>query len=162
MEDYLVRPIEPRDIERVLGIITRNDEADEEVARRFFKDYFSKASDDPRRGSHFVVESDEELFAVGGYMVSEDTGEFWVGFLFVDPYYQGQRLGTTLLEKISTEVMALGGERLLVTVGEEDIPAQTVRFYEVNGFEMIELDETPPVLIDPDYRTYRKLFADKP
>ena len=134
MDDFHIRPIEPRDVERAVGIVTRHDETDGDKAKEFFSAYFGDSDRFPYPGRHYVLETDDDLVAVGGYVRARETQEHWIGFLFVDPYYQGQGIGTHLLKRIVGDLRKEKIKHLYVTVDEEDIPLQTVRFYEVNGF----------------------------
>lgn len=156
MDDPLIRPMEPRDTERVLGIISRTDEMDEEEAREFFKRYFDEEDPERRGGVHYVVEWSSELVAVGGYLKVNDTQEYWLGFLFVDPYYQGQGLGTRILRHIIEDLRKDGANELLAPLEPEDIPSQVVRFYEVNGFRRGTIGGSPPVLGRPRTIVYRR------
>ncbi len=140
MDDCHIRPIEHRDLERVLGIVTRNDEEDEDAAREFFREYFQVEERDPKTGFHYVIGGEEDLFGVGGYVPSETEGKYWIGWVFVDPYYQSQGLGTRLLSKIEEDLLELGANELCVRVKNRDIARELVRFYEVNGFVSQAMD----------------------
>lgn len=135
MDPYHIRLAEARDVERVLGIISRHDEDDEEEAREFFRNYCEQPDDTPESGRYFVLEVEDDLVGVGGYIPSGGTGEYWIGYLYIDPYYQGQGLGTWLLNTICDTIKAIGAERVFVEVDVNDIPSQALRFYEVNGFK---------------------------
>ncbi|RJO72432.1 MAG: N-acetyltransferase [Myxococcales bacterium] len=157
--EYLIRAIEPKDLERVLGIITRHKEEMEDTARDFFRIYFDSSAQEPRQGRHYVVETEDDLVAVGGFIGFAEPGYHWVGFLYVDPYFQGQGIGTRLLERIAGEVSALGARQLLVSIDPDDIPTQTVRFYEVNGFaSAIIPDASPPLPAKPSAQVWRKML----
>jgi len=149
VDDYLIRPMEPKDLERVLGIISRHDESDENEAREFFRDYYNNSPVDPAKCRHYVVEIEDDLVGVGGYIVPENRDEFEIAFLFVDPYYQGQKLGTRLLKRVCNDVRSLGAEHLLVPIDPEDIPSQAIKFYEINGFSPIK-----PGAIDTKTKIY--------
>lgn len=138
MDDYLLRPMEPKDLERVLGIISRHDESEEDEARDFFKNYYDSNPEKNENCRYYVIEVEDDLVAVGGYILPENKKEFEIGFLFVDPYYQGQKLGTRLLNRICKDVRSLGAMQLLVSIDPEDIPRQAIKFYEVNGFAPVD------------------------
>ena len=144
MDDYFLRPAEEKDIERVLGIISNHDLDEEKTARSFLEDYFSGKSDDDS-GCHYVLESENEVVAVGGYTFNLKQGEYWVGLLYVDPYYRGQGLGNMLLEKIIDDVKKLGSSRILVSVDEEDLKDPAIHFYTSKKFESTDLKLKPPL-----------------
>jgi len=144
MDDYFLRPAEEKDIERVLGIISNHDLDEEKSARSFLEDYFND-SHDKSKGLHYVLESASEVVAVGGYMHDEAQKDYWVGLLYVDPYYRGQGLGNRLLEKVIEDVKRLGSNRILVSVDEEDINDPAIRFYTGKKFENTGLKLDPPL-----------------
>jgi GNAT superfamily N-acetyltransferase len=148
--------MEPRDTERVLGIISRTDEIDEDEAREFFKRYFDDSGSDQSGGIHYVVQWEEELVGVGGYLCDATTQEYWLGFLFIDPYFQGHGLGTLLLQHIQGELKGLGANSILAPLEPEDIPSQIVQFYEVNGFRRDRAVGKPPVMQRPKTIVFRK------
>ncbi len=156
MEDYLIRPVEPRDVERVIGIISRHDESEGELARDYLDAYFQDPLTAREYGRHYVVELDEEIVAVGGYLCEPVRGEFWVGFLVVDPYYQGQGIGSLLLERFDADVRSLDGAALHVAVPESDVLKRSARFYEVNGFNRCDDVLAPPLPMKSGGQIYRK------
>lgn len=160
MDDYLIRPIEARDIERAIGIITINDEDDLQEATEFFRVYCTEDQAE-ERGTHFVVESEErELVATGGWVQAlDDEKTCWIGHLFVDPYYQGQGIGSMLLSYVLNDIQERAKVRVLVAVEEEDIVEGRVRFYEVHGFRQTDIKANPPVLPPKEaFRIYEKTF----
>ena len=160
MDDCHIRLIEPRDVERVLGIITRHDESEEDDARDFFKRCFDSNHNPPSNSRHYVIELEDEPIGVGGYVFVAEKNEYWVGFLYVDTYYQGQGLGSLLLERICLDVRKLGADSIYVGIEGKDIPTQMVGFYEVNGFAPTDQSGGSSVPPTVDYKVYRKPLGD--
>jgi len=144
MDDYFLRPAEEKDIERMLGIISNHGPDEEKSAQSFLEEYFS-SKPERKNGFHYVLESGNEVVAVGGYMRDPQQGEYWVGLLYVDPYYRGQGLGNKLLEKVIEDVKELGSKRILVSLDEEDIKDPAIRFYTGKEFENTGLKLNPPL-----------------
>ncbi len=160
MADYILRPAEERDLERVLGIISIHDEAQEQVARRFLKDYFHNKPD-PSEAMHYVLEAQGEVVAVGGYIVDKQENICWIGLLYVDPYYRGQGLGTQLLNRVTQDTKKLGHDRLFVSVDQEDYSDTVIRFYTGNKFSNSSHCIKPPLEPIQQQHTFCRKIDDK-
>ncbi len=158
MDDYFIRPIEPKDLERALGIISRHDENDEDVAREFFRLYFEQDEIDPLNGQHYVLEWEGDLVAIGGYISTSQSASYWVGFLFVDPYFRGHKLGTALLHRVIKDIQSMGASELRVGISPDAISSNAVKFYQINGFERSDLNDPPPHPYYEHTVVYRRLL----
>ena len=131
-----LRPMEESDVDEVVRIIRLHDSDDARHARRFFNEGlpFSGA---PEQGHLVCVEPDEErVVGVSGWGadLGEGEGIYWLGWTYVNPWWQGRGAGRLLFDAVLARVRELGGRKLFVATSSLEAYSAAVRFYERNGF----------------------------
>jgi ribosomal protein S18 acetylase RimI-like enzyme len=97
-------------------------------AVQFFKDFHSgvKIIERHQTGEILVVEKDGKVIATGSIVGADILG------VFVDPEFQHQGYGKSLMQELEKEAIANGIERIVLSVS---LPSR--RFYEILGYEII-------------------------
>lgn len=140
--DTRIRLLEPDDVDEVLRIIRLHDTDDYKAARRTFEHYpFDDAHAD---SAYFVAfapserdgETDERLVGVSGYWADNSEAEriFWLDWTYVNPFFQGRGLGSTLLECVLETVAELDARKLYVATSSLPKYEAAVGLYEKHGF----------------------------
>ncbi|MGG4492556.1 GNAT family acetyltransferase [Brevibacillus reuszeri] len=85
----------------------------------------------------FLVAKSESGKIVGAVMGSYDGRRGWVNHLAVDPDYQGQDLGSRLMQELETRLSTLGCEKINLLIEPSNSRVQA--FYGRLGFTADEL-----------------------
>ena len=131
MDNYNLRMMQISDVDAVVALIERNEPDDAPLARQFFKRFFEKYETEHEYARHYILEENHNIVAVGGWENKdpETMDVFWIGWMFVDPYYQGHGLGSRLLGQVERDVTAKNGRKLYVEVSAADMENQANRFF---------------------------------
>jgi RimJ/RimL family protein N-acetyltransferase len=131
-----LRVMRPDDIDEVLRIIRLHDTDDYRAARQVFESASFDADED--LSAHFVALDPEERRVVGvsGYYVDdlEAEGIYWLGWTYVNPYFQGQGHGLRLVRAIAHTVAQLGARKLYLSTSSHPSYEEARGFYERFGF----------------------------
>jgi ribosomal protein S18 acetylase RimI-like enzyme len=97
-------------------------------AVQFFKDFHSgvKIIERHQTGEILVVEKDGKVIATGSIVGADILG------VFVDPEFQHQGYGTSLMQELEKKAIVNGIEMVVLSVS---LPSR--RFYEILGYEII-------------------------
>lgn len=135
-----IRPVDPRDRERINDILVATARfTDEEVTCAM--ELVDSALQHPEKGDYLVhvVESPDKT--VQGYVCFGATpltdGVFDLYWIAVDPRQQGQGFGQVLLRFVETEVRNSSGRMLLIETSSKESYGPTLRFYEQSGYAEI-------------------------
>ena len=142
--DMKIRPVEPKDRERIHQILVA-------VARftpdevKAAVDLVDQALDNPEKGEYIVHVLEEPDSGpkkmVQGYTCYGPTpltdGVFDLYWIAVDPKRQGQGLGQLLLRFVENEVRRQRGRMLLIETSSKESYGPTLRFYQQSGYAEI-------------------------
>ena len=137
-----VRPVEPRDRERILEILVATARFTEEEVRCAIE-LVDQALTQPEKGDYLVhvLEGPEGEAPVQGYTCHGATpltdGVFDLYWIAVDPNRQGQGYGQVLLRFVENEVKKEKGRMLLIETSSKESYSSTLRFYEKSGYDEI-------------------------
>ncbi len=139
-----IRPIEPRDRERIRQILIATNRFTEDDIRSACE-LVSSAIDDPGKGEYVVHVLEEPDSGpkkmVQGYVCYGPTpqteGVFDLYWIAVDPRQQGLGFGQLLLRFVENEVRRQRGRMLLIETRSKESYAPTLRFYQRSGYEEI-------------------------
>jgi len=134
-----IRPIEPRDRERLFEIVTAvGNFTPEEVA--IAMEVIDEGLAGAGRGDYFlnVLEAGERVI---GYECHGPTpltdGTYDLYWIAVDPTAQGAGRGRALLGHAEADVRARRGRLLLIETSAQESYAATKRFYERSGYPLV-------------------------
>ena len=139
-----IRPVEPRDRDRIHEILVATARfTDEEV--RCAMELVDSALEHPEKGEYLVHVIDAPDSGprrmVQGYVCFGATpltdGVFDLYWIAVDPSQQGQGLGQLLLRFVENDVRRQSGRMLLIETSSKATYAPTLRFYERSGYDEI-------------------------
>jgi ribosomal protein S18 acetylase RimI-like enzyme len=136
-----IRPIEPRDRERILEIVTATGNfTPVEIATAM--EVVDEALADPAhpRGDYRAFVLEDERSHVAGYECHGPTplteGTYDLYWIAVDPACQGSGFGRALLAFAEQDVRATGGRLLLIETSSQESYGDTIRFYEKSGYPL--------------------------
>ncbi|MED1725594.1 GNAT family acetyltransferase [Brevibacillus parabrevis] len=118
----------------------------EEVVELWQRAGLALSRSDSLEGLRYKLERDPELFLVaiseagqlaGAVMGSYDGRRGWVNHLAVDPAYQGQALGSRLMQELERRLANVGCEKINLLIEPENSGVQA--FYRQLGFAADEL-----------------------
>jgi ribosomal protein S18 acetylase RimI-like enzyme len=134
-----IRPIEPRDRERIHEILVGVARFTEEEVRCAME-LVDQALQHPERGE-YLVHVLEDDHGVEGYVCFGATplteGVFDLYWIAVDPRQQGQGFGQLLLRFVENEVRRARGRMLLIETSSKESYGPTLRFYQRSGYDEI-------------------------
>ena len=139
-----IRPVEPRDGDRIHQIlIATNRFTEEEV--RIADELVESAVEHPEKGDYIVHVLEEPDSgpnkAIQGYVCHGPTpmtdGVFDLYWIAVDPRGQGLGYGQLLLRFVENEVRRQRGRMLLIETSSKESYGPTMRFYERSGYDEI-------------------------
>jgi len=133
-----IRPMEPRDRERVLDIVTATGNfTPAEIAIAL--EVVDEGLADPESGYFLFVAEDET--GVAGYECHGPTpltdGTYDLYWIAVDPRTQGSGYGRALLRFAEEDVLRRGGRLLLIETSSQESYGATIRFYEKSGYPLV-------------------------
>src|SRR2546423_2307549 len=139
-----IRPVEPRDRERIHQILVGTNRFTEEEVR-CADELVQSAVEHPEKGDyivHVLEEPDSGPHkAVQGYACYGPTpmtdGVFDLYWIAVDPRQQGLGFGQLLLRFVENEVRRQRGRMLLIETSSKESYGPTMRFYEHSGYDEI-------------------------
>ena len=130
-----IRLAKKADLKAMLNLVRQHQKYDKAFAERYYAKYF-KGDEMFEEDEVFVAVLDSKIVGVIGYCrdyLSTDYS-YWLGWFMVAPKYQGQGIGTQLLERVERELRrypSIG--RLFVST--EGTNAKATDFYKAHGFE---------------------------
>jgi ribosomal protein S18 acetylase RimI-like enzyme len=134
-----IRPIEPKDRERIHEILVGVARFTEEEVRCAME-LVDQALQHPERGE-YLVHVLEDHAGVEGYVCFGATpmteGVFDLYWIAVDPRRQGQGFGQLLLRFVENEVRRARGRMLLIETSSKESYGPTLRFYQRSGYDEI-------------------------
>jgi len=109
---------------------------------------------DAQIGKTFVAEINEKVR--GFIVISSLEGKAWINWMAVEPEYQGQGVGTALLNEAERLLLGLGMKDFRVDTVVEQFPDDnsydlTIKFYKRNGF-MVEKKHSQQLAGEFKYR----------
>jgi ribosomal protein S18 acetylase RimI-like enzyme len=139
-----IRPVEPRDRERIHQILVATNRFTEEEVR-VADELVTEAIDHPEKGDynvHVLEEPDSgPKKMVQGYVCYGPTpmteGTYDLYWIAVDPRAQGLGFGQLLLRFVENEVRRQRGRMLLIETSSKESYGPTLRFYERSGYDEI-------------------------
>jgi ribosomal protein S18 acetylase RimI-like enzyme len=138
--DLEIRPMCEADLDEVLRFIRLHDTDDWEAARRGFEQ--TDLGHPWERMLHLVAvdeddDGDVRPVGVSGYYIDdfEARGVYWLSWTYVNPFFQGEGVGTQLMNAVVETLEVLGARRLFVSTSSLDKYGAAVEFYERHGFE---------------------------
>ncbi|MEO8035868.1 MAG: GNAT family N-acetyltransferase [Acidobacteriota bacterium] len=139
-----IRPVEPRDRERIQQILVATAHFTEEEVRCAVE-LVDSSLEHPDKGDYFVHVLEEPDSgpnrAVQGYVCFGPTpltdGVFDLYWIAVDPNQQGQGFGQVLLKFVENEVRRQRGRMLLIETSGKESYSATLRFYVRSGYDEI-------------------------
>ena len=139
-----IRPVEPRDRDRIHQILVATNRFTEEEVR-IADELVESAVEHPEKGDYIVHVLEEPdsgpSKAVQGYVCYGPTprtvGVFDLYWIAVDPKQQGQGFGQLLLKFVENEVRRQNGRMLLIETRSRQSFAPTIRFYQRSGYDEI-------------------------
>ena len=139
-----IRPVEPRDRERIHQILLATNRFTEEEVR-IADELVESAVEHPEKGDYVVHVLEEPdsgpSKAVQGYVCYGPTpmtdGVFDLYWIAVDLRSQGLGFGQLLLRFVENEVRRQRGRMLLIETSSKESYGPTMRFYERSGYDEI-------------------------
>jgi ribosomal protein S18 acetylase RimI-like enzyme len=136
-----IRPLEPRDRERIAEIVTATGNftaAEIEIAM----EVVDEAMADPAhpRGGYRAFVAEDDHGRVAGYECHGPTplteGTYDLYWIAVDPACQGAGFGRALLAFAERDVRSTAGRLLLIETSSQESYGDTIRFYEKSGYPL--------------------------
>ena len=131
----VIRPMVADDLAEVLRIIRLHDSDDYKAAKDAYEGYDFGARDE---GGYVVLVEPKEERVVGvcGHHIDdlEADGTHWLGWTYVNPFFQGRGYGTLLLNHVIAELRHLAARKLFLSTSSLEKYSEAVRFYERHGF----------------------------
>ena len=136
----LIRPMAASDLDEVVRCVRLHDSDDARHARKDLEQYLATASTSaPKNARFFVAEDDTERRVVGvcGWQADRGEGEgiCWLGWFYVNPYFQRRAVGRALFERVAADLRSVGVRKLYVDTSTLPKYAPAVAFYQAHGFE---------------------------
>jgi len=131
-----IRRIAPEDVAAVCSIIASHSRWDGIYARRALEREFAESRAGLARGAHIVaLAEDGTVIGVSGWRESElaSEGVYWLGWTYVHPERRRRGVGTALLDRVLTELRALGARKLYLDTGAAGYQ-DALAFYASHGF----------------------------
>jgi GNAT superfamily N-acetyltransferase len=138
---YVIRAMQPDDLDEVVDIITDHWEADGVAARRYYEEHFSvpPAPDKPAE-RNFVAQDacTGRILGVSGFGPDKywTPGIWWLSWTYVRRDARRRGIGSALLAHVKTEVARCGGGKLFLDTSSDPSYADAVRLYERHGFRV--------------------------
>ena len=117
--DPHLRPMAEADLDEVLRMIRLHDTDDYDAARRGFED--CEFGPPYERMTHLVSVTEDDNgdvrpVGVSGYYIDdfEARGIYWLSWTYVNPFFQGEGIGTALIEAVVETLEALEARKLFV------------------------------------------------
>lgn len=134
----IVRPMESDDVDEVTRAIRLHDTDDYEAARDVFERI--EFSELPNSELGYLVgepvDEDRPVGVCGWYSGDAEARDvYWLGWTYVNPYFQGEGWGSELLEIVLETVAVYGGRKMFVATSSLEKYDDAVAFYERHGFE---------------------------
>ncbi|WP_188455442.1 GNAT family N-acetyltransferase [Virgibacillus oceani] len=86
----------------------------------------------------FVAEADGQIVGFANFSPVNEAGKMELGAIYLFPAYQGNGIGTALLQKGITDLK--GAKEIFINVERDNLVGKT--FYEAKGFEVVsEFDD---------------------
>ena len=131
-----LRCMEARDLDEVLRIIRLHDSDDYEAASVSYSSY-DFSSGDAERGNFVICEPDEgRVVGVSGYYIDdlESQGIYWLGWTYVNPFFQGGGYGARLLHFVMRSLRNYAARKLYLSTSSLEKYETAIGFYERFGF----------------------------
>lgn len=137
-EKGVIRPMEAKDVDEVARAIRLHDTDDYEAACEVFERI--EFSELPHAELGYLVgepsDEDRPVGVCGWYAGDAEARDvYWLGWTYVNPYFQGEGWGSDLLEAVLHGVAAYGGRKMFVATSSLEKYEPAVAFYERHGFE---------------------------
>jgi ribosomal protein S18 acetylase RimI-like enzyme len=136
-----IRPLEPRDRQRLLEIVTATGNftaAEIEIALEVIDEALADRAHP--RGDYRVFVAADDTGRVVGYECHGPTpatdGTYDLYWIAVDPACQGAGIGRSLLAFAEGDVRETGGRLLLIETSSQESYNDTIRFYEKSGYPL--------------------------
>jgi GNAT superfamily N-acetyltransferase len=127
----LAQKADKEDILRIIGSYPFK--WDKKIAKKYYDDYFAKSSS-LKKDRVYVLVSDERVVGVIGYSCDRyETGNYWLGWFYVDRAKEGRGYGTLLLNHIESEMKKKRVRRLFVTTSSNVRYRKALTMYFNNG-----------------------------
>ena len=133
------RPMEPRDRNRILAIVTATGSftpVEIEIAMEVVDEGLAEPERD-----YFLFVAEDEGGRVTGYECHGPTpltdGTYDLYWIAVDPEAQGGGYGRALLQLAEADVLRRGGRLLLIETSSQESYGATIRFYEKSGYPLV-------------------------
>jgi GNAT superfamily N-acetyltransferase len=138
-----IRPAIAADKEAILDVIgSYRAKWDRSIAKRYYDVYFSGGCQCLSGDSVSVLALDGEVVGVTGYSIDRyETGNYWLGWIYVHANHWHKGLGTKLLAHTVEELRRKRLTRLFVTTSSHPFYHGAQDFYARNGF--IEVARIP-------------------
>lgn len=134
-----VRVMTPEDTSEVVRIIRLHDSDDGRSARHYFEQQSDAFTRPYEEGCHLVLIEPEErrIVGVSGYGLDaspETQGLYWLGWTYVNPYFQGKGYGARLLQVVIEQTRRIGARKLYSETSSLESFEKAVLFYKRFGF----------------------------
>lgn len=135
---FSIQEMVEEDVPMVIKIIRRTmGKEDASHAKRTFTAYFKSKekslSGKYSFGEYYVAMIDGKVAGMSGFYHYKSS--HWLGWFAVDPKYQGNGIGSALLERVETSVRNEGGKKLLVWTSSLPRFNRAKEFYKRKGFK---------------------------
>ncbi len=131
-----VREARIEDKNEILSVIGSSIKWDRPIAKRYYDDYFPNI--ELFKGDKvYVLTSGVKVIGVIGYFVDRyETGNYWLGWFYVQKNYQGKTHGKKLLEYIIKKLKSKGVKRLFVNTSSNKKYNKALAIYRDKEFRI--------------------------
>jgi GNAT superfamily N-acetyltransferase len=135
---FSIRTMTSADVDAVVTIIRSHEEADGELAERYYHEFFE--SEDPESPLQHnvvaIVDATAEVAGVGGWYPDKYDwpGILWLNWFYVAESHRRRGVGTMLLQHIIENVQRLDTRKLYVDTSTDAGYDDAVQLYERFGF----------------------------
>lgn len=123
------------DVDEVLRFIGLHDTDDHRAAQHSLEGYDFRPPYE--RAGYLVARLDEPRpVGISGYYIDdlEARGVYWLDWTYVNPFFQGEGIGSALLRATIETVYALGARKLFLSTSTLPKYERAVSFYRAHGF----------------------------